>query len=65
MSEAELKLAIVRSDLLFQFYSAERRAGADVLTAHERMVEFAKRLDSPSPFEKEQEAVRRIMESAS
>lgn len=63
MTEAKLKLAVLRSDALMNFYSAERRAGADPLTANERMAEFAKRLDSPSPFEVEQEAVRDIMES--
>lgn len=64
MSEADLKLALVRSATLLNFYSAERRAGADPLTANERMNEFAKRLDEPSPFEVEQEAVRQIMESS-
>jgi hypothetical protein len=65
MNESRLKLAIVRSDALFHFYSAERRAGACPIVANERMAEFAKRLDSPSPFDVEQEAVRKIMESAS
>ena len=46
MTEEKLKLAVVRSEALFNFYSAERRAGVDVLTAHERMAEFAKRLDA-------------------
>lgn len=34
-----------REQALANFYSAERRAGADPLTANERMGEFAKRLD--------------------
>ena len=34
-----------RETALFNFYAAERRAGADPLTANERMAEFAKRLD--------------------
>lgn len=64
MTEADLKLAVVRSARLLTFYSAERRNGADPLTANERTMEFAKRLDEPSPFEVEQEAVRQIMESS-
>ncbi len=60
-----MKLAIVRSNQLYEFYAAERRAGATPLEANERMHFFAKRLDAPSPFEVEQEAVRKIMESAS
>jgi hypothetical protein len=61
MAEARMRLAIVRSDALFNFYSAERRAGACPLVANERMAEFAKRLDAPSPYEVEQEAVRKII----
>jgi hypothetical protein len=34
-----------RETALFNFYAAERRAGADPPTANERMAEFAKRLD--------------------
>lgn len=64
MTESQMKLAVVRSDLLFNFYSAERRAGATPIEANERMHFFAKRLDSPSPFEVELEAVRQIMEMA-
>lgn len=63
MTEDQLKLAIWRSDALYHFYSAERRAGADPLMANERMHEFAKRLDSCSPFEVELDAIREIMES--
>lgn len=65
MTDAQMRLAILRSDALMRFYAAERRAGADPLTANSRMHDFAKRLDSPSPFEVELEAVRKIMESAS
>jgi hypothetical protein len=64
MSEAAFKLAIVRSEQLFNFYSAERRAGACPLVANERLMEFAKRLDARSPFDIEQEKVRQIMESS-
>ena len=45
MNEAAFKLAVVRSEALYNYYAAERRAGTDVLTAHERMAEFAARLD--------------------
>ncbi len=62
MTEAQMKLAIVRSETLMNFYSAERRAGATPLEANERMHFFAKRLDSPSPFEVEQALVAEIME---
>lgn len=63
--EAQMKLAILRSERLMNFYSAERRAGADPLTANSRMHEFAKRLDARSPFEVEQALIAEIMESAS
>lgn len=43
---AQMKLAVVRSEALMRFYSAERRAGATPLEANERMHEFAKRLDA-------------------
>lgn len=65
MTESEMKIAILRSERLWNFYTAERNAGASPLEANDRMHEFAKRLDSPSPFEVELEAVRKIMESAS
>ena len=53
MTEAHLKLAILRAESLYNFYSAERRNGADPLTATERMNEFAKRFDSlPQSTEK-------------
>ncbi len=45
MTEAKLKLAVVRSEALHNYYTAERRAGADPLLATERMHFFAKRLD--------------------
>lgn len=64
MSEAQMKLAVVRSERLYEFYCSERRAGADPLTANSRMHEFAKRLDARSPFDIEQEKVRQIMESS-
>lgn len=35
-----------KQQALFNFYSAERRAGADPLLANERMHFFAKRLDA-------------------
>lgn len=65
MTEAAMKLAIVRSERLHEYYSAERRIGVDPLTANQRMHEFAKRLDARSPFDIEQEAVAKIMESSS
>lgn len=65
MSDADLKRSIIRAEMLMNFYSSERRAGADPLLANERMHFFAKRLDARSPFEIEQEAVRQIMEDAS
>jgi hypothetical protein len=64
MTEAQMKLAIRRSQMLQDFYAAERRAGADPLTANLRMHEFAKRLDARSPFEIEQALVAQIMESS-
>lgn len=44
--EMALKLAILKSDALFNFYRAERLAGADALTANERTHEFSKRFDA-------------------
>jgi hypothetical protein len=64
-NEAQLKLAIKRSELLANFYSAERRAGATPVEANERMHFFAARLDAPSPFEAELDAIREIMEIVS
>lgn len=63
MSDALMKLAVLRSEKLLAFYTAERRAGTPPLIANERMHEFAKRLDGEkSSFEVEQELVRKIME---
>ena len=59
MTEAKLKLAILRSDALFNFYSAERRRGLSALEANEAMMEFAKWFDN---FDAEQAAVTREME---
>ena len=44
-SEVAQRMAEMETALL-NFYAAERRAGADPLTANERMHEFAKRLDA-------------------
>lgn len=63
MTEAAIKLAILRSEFLMNFYSAERRAGATPLEANERMHFYAMRLDAL--FERKQESVREVMESAS
>lgn len=38
--------SVDRETALINYYDAERRAGADPLIAHERMAEFAKRLDA-------------------
>lgn len=35
-----------RADALFNVYQRERQLGADPLTANERMMQFAKRLDA-------------------
>lgn len=63
--EARLRLAIKRSEMLASFYSAERHAGADPLTANLRMHEFAKRLDAQPSYEVELDAIREIMELVS
>jgi hypothetical protein len=63
MNEATFKLAVVRSEALMNFYSAERRAGASPLIANERMHFYAKRLDAL--FEAQQAAVKHEMEKAS
>lgn len=65
MTEADMRLAIVRSEQLMNFYAAERRNGATPLEANERMHFFAQRLDSPSPFEIEQAAIAAIRELVS
>lgn len=43
---ARLRLAVTRSEALYRFYCAERRAGTDALTANSRMHEHAKYLDN-------------------
>jgi hypothetical protein len=63
MPEAAFKLAVIRSEALLNYYQAERRAGTDALTAHERMAEYAKRLDAQ--FEEQQAAVKTEMERVS
>lgn len=45
MTVSSMTPAGARETALMNFYSAERRAGTDPLTANERMHEFAKRLD--------------------
>lgn len=64
MTESQMKLAILRSDALRNFYAAERRAGATPVEANERTHFFAQRLDQRSPFEVEQALVAQIMESS-
>ena len=61
MTGEKLKLAIVRSEALQHYYDAERRAGADVLTAHERMAEFAKRLDDLE-YQRDLAIIKSVME---
>lgn len=60
--EAKFRLAVARSDALFEFYSAERRAGADALTANGLMHEHAKYLDG-SDYEMDLAVIRECMES--
>lgn len=64
MTEAKLKLAIVRSDALFNYYQAERRAGANPMLANERMHFFAKRLDD-TEYERDLQVIRDCMERTS
>lgn len=64
MSEAKLALAVVRSTALMNYYSAERRAGADPLLACERMHFFAKRMDDLE-FERDLEIIRQVLERTS
>lgn len=61
MTIEQLKLAVVRSQSLMNFYSAERRAGATPLEANERMHFFAMRLDAL--FQDQLEAVKTEMEN--
>lgn len=66
MTEAAFKLAIVRSDALFNYYQAERRAGADPVLANERMHFYAKRLDdTQTEFERDLQVIRDCMERTS
>jgi len=50
---------VEREQALYNFYSAERRAGADPLVANERMHEFGKRVDSA--FERDIEIIRQVI----
>lgn len=50
---------VEREQALYNFYSAERRAGACPLTATERMMEFSKRLDTA--FERDIEIIRQVI----
>lgn len=59
-----------REKALANFYSAERRAGVDPLTANERMHFFAKRLDrlaadkiaADDAFNRDLDVIRKCME---
>ena len=53
-----------REAALYNFYSAERRAGACPIVANERMAEFAKRIDDTA-FERDLEIIRQCMERKS
>ncbi len=64
MSEARLKLAIVRSEALNNFYTAERRAGSTPIEASERMHFYAKRLDALE-YERDLQVIRDCMERVS
>jgi hypothetical protein len=61
MTEAKLALAIVRATALHNFYTAERRAGADPLLANERMHFFAQRFDDLE-YQRDLETIRKCME---
>jgi hypothetical protein len=50
-----------REEALANFYAAERNAGADPLTANERMHEFAKRLDDLE-YQRELAVIKHCME---
>jgi hypothetical protein len=54
----------LREQALFNFYSAERRAGACPLVANERMAEFAKRLDDLQ-YQADLNVIRACMERVS
>lgn len=53
-----------REQALANYYSAERRAGTDPVTATERMGEFAKRLDDLE-YQNELDVIRRLLERKS
>lgn len=55
---------ISRETALFNFYSAERRAGVDALTANEHLHEFAKRLDDLE-YQRDLDVIRHAMERTS
>jgi len=50
-----------REQALANYYSAERRAGADPVTATERMGEFAKRLDDLE-YQRDLDVIRQVLE---
>lgn len=53
----------LRERALANYYAAERRAGADALTANGRMHEFAKRLDEMNAaFAADLEIIKKCME---
>lgn len=55
MGTTSMSPAGIRETALMNFYSAERRAGATVIEANERLHFYAKRLDEL--FERQQAAV--------
>lgn len=73
MTDARFKLALVRSEKLFNYYAAERRAGTSPLLANERMHEFAKRIDASDErkaseareYEADLSIIRQVMERTS
>lgn len=66
------EIMVDRETALFNFYSAERRAGATPLEANERMHFFAKRLDAlradkraaDDAFNRDLAVIRQVMERA-
>lgn len=63
MSIEQQHAAKQRQTALMNYYAAERRAGVDSLTAHERMAEFAKRLDNlDSDYLRELAIIKACME---
>lgn len=54
-----------RETALNNYYAAERRAGADPLTANERMGEYARRLDAAAEqYERDLRVLRQVLERA-